>query len=38
MTVNTIPSVAIVGEDGMLEDNPKLAMVEAVCITWSQLQ
>ena len=38
MTVNTIPSVGIVDEDGNPEDNPKLAMVEAVCITWFTIE
>jgi potassium voltage-gated channel Shab-related subfamily B protein 1 len=38
MTVNTIPSVGIIGEDGNPEDNPKLAMVEAVCITWFTIE
>ena len=38
MTVNTIPSVGIVDEDGNPADNPKLAMVEAVCITWFTIE
>ena len=38
MTVNTIPSVGIVDDDGNPSDNPKLAMVEAVCITWFTIE
>ena len=38
MTVNTIPSVGIIDENGLPADNPKLAMVEAVCITWFTIE
>jgi len=37
LTLNTIPSIASF-EDGRQVDNPKLAMVEAVCITWFTLE
>ena len=38
MTANTIPSVAIMDEDGNPQDNPKLAMIEAVCIMWFTIE
>ena len=34
MTLNTIPAVAGVDEDGNPTDNPNLAMLEVVCIMW----
>ena len=38
MTANTIPSVAIMDEEGNPQDNPKLAMIEAVCIMWFTIE
>ena len=38
MTANTIPSVAVIDEDGNPADNPKLAMIEAVCIMWFTIE
>jgi hypothetical protein len=38
MTANTIPSVAIMDADGNPQDNPKLAMIEAVCIMWFTIE
>ena len=38
LTLNTIPSVSVIDEHGNQSDNPKLAMVEAICITWFTLE
>ena len=38
MTANTIPSVAIMDADGNPADNPKLAMIEAICIMWFTIE
>ncbi len=38
MTANTIPSVGIVDADGNPADNPKLAMIEAICIMWFTIE
>ena len=38
LALNTIKSISGVDEDGNQADNPNLAMVEAVCITWFTLE
>ena len=38
MTLNTVPAIADRDENGNAIDNPNLAMIEAVCITWFTIE
>jgi len=38
MTLNTMPAIQHVDENGNAEDNPKLALIEAVCISWFTIE
>ena len=38
LAMNTIEDIAPRDEQGNQTDNPKLAMVEAICITWFTLE
>ena len=38
MTLNTIPSIQHRNIDGEPIDNPKLALIEAVCISWFTIE
>ena len=38
LTLNTIPAISSKDLNNRQVDNPKLAMVEAVCITWFTLE
>ncbi|KAK5642261.1 hypothetical protein RI129_008428 [Pyrocoelia pectoralis] len=38
LTLNTIPSMQVYDDRGVAIDNPNLAMVEVVCITWFSLE
>ena len=38
MTLNTMPSIQHVNEEGEGIDNPKLALIEAICISWFTIE
>ena len=38
MTLNTMPAIQHRDPQGNLIDNPKLALIEAVCISWFTLE
>ena len=38
MTLNTMPAIQHINEHGDAEDNPKLALIEAVCISWFTIE
>ena len=38
LTLNTVPTISSYDEHGNMVDNPKLAMIEAICITWFTLE
>lgn len=38
MTLNTIPSIQHRNAEGEAIDNPKLALIEAVCISWFTIE
>ena len=38
MTLNTMPAIQHIDEEGNVVDNPKLALIEAVCISWFTIE
>jgi len=38
MTLNTIPSIQHRNAEGEPIDNPKLALIEAICISWFTIE
>lgn len=38
MTLNTIPSIQHRNAEGEAIDNPKLALIEAICISWFTIE
>ena len=38
MTLNTMPDIQHRDAEGNLIDNPKLALIEAVCISWFTIE
>ncbi len=38
MTLNTIPSIQHRNIEGEPIDNPKLALIEAICISWFTIE
>ena len=38
MTLNTVPSVQHRNAEGEPIDNPKLALIEAICISWFTIE